>query len=157
MIPWLGSGQLIKGVLGKHGVEVTEVQQDMLFVIRRLGVLLESFHQPLGNHSSRMDVLCLGKESGYPDLVAFFEQFIWKVGFQVRRLVGCQLGFVFLISIFYEGWEGASPAGVYPFSILSPCISFRLLVGLTANTAAQETCGHFDRSSAEVDLQIVLV
>jgi len=134
-------------------VEVAEVQRDVLFVICRLGVLSESFRQPLGNCSSRADVFRLGEESGCPDSVAFFEQFIWEVSFWVGR----QLGFIFLISIFYEGWEGAGPAGVYPFSILPLCILFRLAVGLTANTAAWEASGHFDGSGAEVDLRIVLV
>jgi len=45
-------------------VEVAEVQWDVLFMIRRLGVLSESFRQPLGNHSGRADVFRLGEESG---------------------------------------------------------------------------------------------
>jgi len=70
---------------------------------------------------------------------------------------GSRLGFIFLISVFYEGWEGASPAGVYPFSILPFCVLFCLAVSLTADTAVREASGHFDRSGAEVDLRIVLV
>jgi len=137
-------------------VEVAEVRQDVLFLIHGLGVLLESFHQPLGNHSSHTDVFHLGEESSCPDLVTFFKRFIRKVGFQVRRLLGCWLGFV-LVGIFYEGWEGVSLAGVYPFSVLPLCVPFRLAVGLTADTAAREASGHFDGSGAEVDLRIVLV
>ena len=91
-----------------------------------------------------------------PDLVAFFNWFIQKVGFQVGRPLGCQLGFIFLISIFYEGWEGASPTGVYPFGVLPLCIPFCFSVGLTANAAAWEVSGHFDRAGMEVDLWIVL-
>jgi len=34
---------------------------------------------------------------------------------------------------------------------------FHLAVGLTANIAAREASGHFDRSGAEVDLRIVFV
>jgi len=76
----------------------------MFFMVRGLGVLSETFRKPLGNCSSCVDVFRLGKESGCPDSVAFFERFIQEVGFRV----GSRLGFVFLISIFYEGWEGAS-------------------------------------------------
>jgi len=103
------------------------------------------------------DVFRLGEESGCPDSVTFFKRFIWEVGFWVGRLLGCRFGFVFLISIFYEGWEGAGLAGVYLFSILPLCVPFRIAVGLTADTAAQEASGHFDGSGMEVDLQIVLV
>ena len=127
-------------------MEVAEVRRDVLFVIRGLGVLSESFRQPLGNCSGHADVFRLGEESGCPDSVAFFKRFIQEVGFRVRRLLGCRFGFVFLISIFYEGWEGAGPAGVYPFSVLSLCVPFCLVVGLTADTAAREASGHFDRS-----------
>ena len=116
-------------------MEVAEVRRDVLFMIRRLGVLSESFRQPLGNRSGHADVFCLGEESGCPDSVAFFERFIREVGFRLRR----RLGFIFLISIFYEGWEGAGPAGVYPFSILPLCVPFRLAVGLTADTAARKS------------------
>jgi len=138
-------------------VEVTEVRRDVLFMIHRLGVLSESFRQPLGNCSSRVDVFRLGEESGCPDSVAFFKWFVWEVSFQIGRLLGCWFGFVFLISIFYEGWEGAGPAGVYPFSILPLCVPFRLAVSLTADTAVWEASGHFDGSGTEVDLWIVLV
>ena len=110
-------------------MEVAEVRQDVLFVIRRLGVLSEFFCQPLGDHGGRADVFRLGEESGCPDSVAFFKWFIWEVGLRVRRLLECQFGFVFLISIFYEGWEGAGPAGVYPFSVLPLCVPFRLVFG----------------------------
>jgi len=64
---------------------------------------------------------------------------------------------MFLVGIFYEGWEGASLAGVYPFGVLPSCIPFRLAVGLTADTAAREASGHFYGSGTEVDLWIVLV
>jgi len=129
----------------------------MFFMVRGLGVLSETFRKPLGNCSSCVDVFCLGEESGCPDSVAFFERFIQEVGFQVRSRLGSQLGFIFLISIFYEGWEGASSTGVYSFGVLPLCIPFRFLVGLTADTAAREASGHFDRSGVEVDLRIVLV
>jgi len=89
--------------------------------------------------------------------IAFFKQFIREVGFRVGSRVGSQLGFVFLISIFYEGWEGASSTGVYSFGVLPPCIPFCFSVSLTADTAAREASAHFDRSGAEVDLRIVLV
>jgi len=125
-------------------MEAAEVRQNMFFMVHGLGVLSETFSKPLGNHSSCVDVFRLGEESGCPDSVAFFERFIREVGFRL----GSRLGFVFLISIFYEGWEGASSTGVY---------SFRFSVGLTADTAAREASGHFDGSGAEVDLQIVLV
>jgi len=64
-------------------VEVAEVRRDVFFMIRGLGVLSESFCQWLGNCSGRADVFRLGKESGCPDLVAFFERFIWEVGLGV--------------------------------------------------------------------------
>ena len=130
---------------------------EYFFVVRGLGVLSETFRKPLGNCSSCVDVFCLGEESGCPDSVAFFEWFVWEVGFQVRSWLGSWLGFVFLISIFYEGWEGAGSTGVYSFSVLPLCIPFCFLVGLAADTAAREASGHFDGSGAEVDLQIVLV
>ena len=126
-------------------------------MVRGLGLLSETFRKPLGNCSSCVDVFCLGEESSCPDSVAFFKQFIREVGFQVGSRVGSQLGFVFLISIFYEGWEGASSTGVYSFGILPPCIPFCFSVSLTADTAAREASAHFDRSGAEVDLRIVLV
>ena len=81
-------------------MEVAEVQRDVLFVMCGLGVLSESFCQPLGNHSSRADVFRLGEESGCPDSVTFFERFIREVGFQVGSRLGSRLSFIFLISIF---------------------------------------------------------
>jgi len=126
-------------------------------MIRRLRVLLETLRELLGNRSSHADVFRLGEESGCPDLVAFFERFIWEVGFRVGRLLGCWLSFVFLISIFYKGWEGASLTGVYPFGVLPLCVLFGFSVSLTADAAAQETSGHFYGSGAEVNLWIVLV
>ena len=134
-------------------MEAAEVRQNMFFMVCWLEVLLETFCKPLGNRSSRVDVFHLGKESGCPDSVAFFERFIREVGFQI----GSRLGFIFLISIFYEGWEGASSTGVYSFSVLPLCIPFRFSVGLTADTVAWEALCHFDGSGAEVDLWIVLV
>jgi len=130
---------------------------EYFFVVHRLGVLLETFHKPLGNCSGCVDVFRLGEESGCPDSVAFFEQFIQEVGFRVRSWLGSWLGFVFLISIFYEGWEGASSTGVYSFSVLPPCILFCFSVSLTADTAVWQASGHFDRSGVEVNLQVVLV
>ena len=81
-------------------------------VVRGLGILSETFREPLRDRSGCTNVFCLGEESGCPDSVALLERFIREVGFWVGKLLGCQLGFVFLISIFYKGWEGASPAGV---------------------------------------------
>jgi len=132
-----------------------EVWQNVLFMIHGLEVLLESLRKPLGNCSSHVNVFCLGEESGCPDSVAFFKWFIQEVGFQVGRLLGCRLGFVFPVGIFYEGWEG--PAGIYPFGVLPLCVLFRLVVSLTADTAAREAPGHFESSGMEVDPWIVLV
>ena len=126
-------------------------------VLGGLGILSEGFRKPLRDRSGCTNVLCLGEKSGCPDSVALLERFIREVGFRVGKLLGCRLGFVFLIGIFYEGWEGASSAGVYPFGVLPSCVPFRLAVGLTANTAAWEASGHFYRSGAEVDLRVVLV
>ena len=125
----------------------------MFFMVRGLGVLSETFRKPLGNRSSCVDVFRLGEESSCPDSVTFFKQFIQEVSFRV----GSQLGFVFLITIFYEGWEGASLTGAYSFGVLPPCIPFRFLVGLTADTAAREASGHFDGSGVKVNLRIVFV
>jgi len=143
--------------LGKHQVEAAEVRQNMFFMVHGLGVLSETFCKPLGNRSSCMDVFRLGEESSCPDSVAFFKQFIQEVSFRVGRRLGCRLSFIFLISIFYEGWEGASLTGVYSVGVLPLCILFCFSVGLTANTAAQEASGHFDGSGTEVDLRVVLV
>jgi len=126
-------------------------------VVRGLGILSEAFCEPLRDRSGRTNVFCLGKESGCPDSVALLKRFIREVGFRVGKLLGCRLGLVFLVGIFYEGWEGASPAGVYPFGVLPSCVPFCLAVGLTADTAAWEASGHFYGSGAEVDLRIVLV
>jgi len=157
MVPRLGPRQFIKGVLGKYCMEVAEVRRDVLFMIRGLGVLSESFRQPLGNHSGHTDVFRLGEESGCPDSVAFFKRFIREVNLWVGRLLRCWFGFIFFISIFYEGLEGSGPAGVYLFSVLPLCIPFCLAVSFTADTAVWEASGHFDGSGAEVDLWIVLV
>jgi len=138
-------------------MEAAEVRRNMFFMVHGLGVLLKTFRKPLGNRSSRVDVFRLGKESGCPDSVAFFERFIREVGFWVGSRVGSRLGFIFLISIFYKGWEGASATGVYSFGVLPLCIPFRFSVGCHADTAAREASGHFDGSGAEVNLWIVLV
>jgi len=126
-------------------------------VLRGLGILSEAFCEPLRDRSGCTNVFRLGEKSSCPDSVALLERFIREVGFRVGKLLGCRLGFVFLIGIFYEGWEGASPSGVYPFSVLPSCVPFRLAVGLTADTAAQEASGHFYGLGAEVDLRVVLV
>ena len=102
----------------------------MFFMVRGLGVLSKTFRKPLGNRSGCVDVFRLGEDSGHPDSVTFLEWFIREVGFWV----GSRVGFVFFISIFYEGWEGASSTGVYSFGVLPLCIPFRFSVGLTANT-----------------------
>ena len=157
MIPWFGFGQFVKGVLRKYRVEVTEVWQDVLFVVHGLGVQLEALRKLLENCSSCADMLRLGEESSCPDSVAFFKWFILEVSFQVRRQLGCRLSFIFLVSIFCEGWERASPAGIYPFGVLPLGVLFCPAVGSTADAAAQETPGHFDGSGMEIDLWIVLV
>jgi len=138
-------------------MEAAEVRRNMFFMVRGLGVLSEIFRKPLGNRSSCVDVFRLGEESGCPDSVAFFERFVREVGFRVGSWLGSWLGFVFLISIFYEGWEGAGSTGIYSFSVLPLCIPFRFSVSLAADTAAREASGHFDGSGAEVNLRIVLV
>jgi len=126
-------------------------------VLRGLEILSEAFREPLRDRSGCTNVFRLGEESGCPDSVALLKRFICEVGFRVGKLLRCRLGFVFLVGILYEGWEGASPAGVYPFGVLPFCVPFRLAVGLTADTAAREASGHFYGLGAEVDLQIVLV
>ena len=91
-------------------------------VLRGLGILSEALRKPLRDCSGCTNVFRLGEESGCPDLVAFLKRFIREVGFQVGKLLRCRLGFVFLVGIFYEGWEGASPAGVYLFGVLPSCV-----------------------------------
>ena len=95
---------------------------------RGLGILSEAFCEPLRDRSSCTNVFRLGEESGCPDLVALLKQFIREVSFRVGELLGCRLGLILLVSIFYEGWEGAGPAGVHLFSILPLCVPFRLAV-----------------------------
>jgi len=155
MISQLSSRQLIKGILGKYGVEVAEVWRDMLFMICGLRVLSETLHKPLGNCSSHTDVFRLGKESGYPDSVALFEQLVWKVSFWIRRQLRHQ--FVFLISIFYKGWEESSPAGIYPFDVFPFGIPLHPVVGLATYAAVQKAPSHLDGPGAEVDLWVMLV
>jgi len=79
MIPWFGFGQFVKGVLGKYRVEVTEVWQDVLFMVHGLGVQSEALCKLLGNCGGCADMLCLGEESSCPDSVAFFKWFILEV------------------------------------------------------------------------------
>ena len=129
---------------GSHG--------DAAGCAQRLGNSVEAFREPLRDRSGCTNVFRLGEKSGCPDSVAFLEWFIREVGFRVGKLLGCRLGFVFLISIFYEGWEGASPAGVYPFGVLPSCVPFCLAVGLTADTAAREASGHFYGDAQQTSL-----
>jgi len=136
-------------------VEVAEVWRDVFFMIHGLRVLSETLREPLENCSGRADVFRLGEESGCPDSVALFEQFIWEVGFRVGRRVGHW--FVFLIGIFYKGREGSSPAGVYPFNVFPFGVPLRLAVGLATYAAAQKAPSHLDGSGTEVDLRVVLV
>ena len=68
----------------------------------------------------------------------------------------CQLSFVFLVSIFYKGWEGASLTGIYLFSVLPLGVLFSPAVSLAAY-AAQEAPGYFDSLGTEINLQVVLV
>jgi len=100
-------------------------------------------------------VFCLGEESGCPDSVTFFKRFVWEVGFWVGRWLGHQ--FVFLIGIFYKGWEGSRPAGVYSLGVFPSGIPFHLAVSLTAYTTAWKAPSHLDGSGAEVDLWVMLV
>jgi len=118
-------------------------------VLRGLGILPEAFCEPLRDRSGCTDVFRLGKESGCPDSVALLKRFIREVGFRVGSLL--RLGFVFLVGILYEGWEGASPAGVYPFGVLPSCVPSRLAVGLTADTAAREASVRIGRESRSPD------
>jgi len=48
VIPWLGSGQFTERVLRKHRVEVTKMWWNVLSMICRLRVLLESPLQAIG-------------------------------------------------------------------------------------------------------------
>jgi len=131
-----------------------EVWQDVFLMIRRLRVLSETLCKLLENCSGHADVFRLGEESSCPDSVALFERFIWEVGFQVRRQVRHR--FVFLIGIFYKGWE-ASPAGIYPFNVFPFGVPLHLAVGLATYTAAQKAPSHLDGSGAQVDLWVILV
>jgi len=102
-----------------------------------------------------MDLFRPGKESGCPDSVAFFKRFVGEVGFQVGRWLGHQ--FVFLIGIFYKGWEGSSPAGIYPFDVFPFGVLLHPAVSLATYTAAQKAPSYLDSSGAEVNLQVMLV
>ena len=155
MIPWLGSRQFVKRVLRKHGVEVTKVWWDVLFVIRRLGVLSEALYELLGNCSSCVNMLCLGKSPVTQIWLPFSSS--WKISSPDWEIVQCQFGFIFLIGIFYESWEGVSPAGTYSFNVFPLGIPLHFAVGLAAYAAAQKASGHFDGPGAEVDFWIMLV
>jgi len=76
--------------------------------LRGLGILSEAFREPLRDRSGCTNVFRLGEESGCPDPVALLKRLIREVGFWVGKLLGCRLGFVFLVGIFYEGWEGSA-------------------------------------------------
>ena len=72
MVPRLGPGQFVKGVLGEDGVKVAEVFWDVLIMVCQLGVLSEAFHKSLRDYSGCSNMLCLGKEPCCPNSVAFF-------------------------------------------------------------------------------------
>ena len=96
----------------------------------------------VGNRSSHADVFRLGEESGCPDSVTFFKRFVWEVGFWVVRWLGHQ--FVFLIGIFYKGWEGSSPAGIYPFNVSPFGVPLHLAVSLATYAAVWKAPSHLD-------------
>jgi len=86
---------------------------------------------------------------------ALFEWLVWEVGFQVRRRLRHRL--IFLIGIFYKGWEGSCLAGIYPFDVFFFGVPLCLVVSLAAYTAAQKAPSHLDGLGVEVDLRVVLV
>ena len=136
-----------------------EVRRDVLTTIRWLGVLPEAFRQMLGDCGGCSDVFCLQEESGSPDSVTFFQRFIGECfGIKIRRLRQFWGGFILLvISILYEGGEWSSSTEVYPLNIFLLLILFFLPLSLATSAAAREASGHFDSSSTEVYLRIMLV
>ncbi len=145
--------------LWKNGREIAEVRQDVLTTIRWLGVLPEAFRQMLGDCGGRSDVFRLREESGSPDLVTFFQWFIGECfGIKIGRLQRFWGGFILLvIGILYEGREWSSSTGIYLPNIFLLLILFFLPLSLATSAAAWEASGHFDSSSTEVYLRIMLV
>jgi len=145
--------------LWKNGREIAEVRQDVLTTIRWLGVLPEAFRQMLGDCGGRLDVFRLREESGSPDLVTFFQWFIRECfGIKIGRLQRFWGGFILLvIGILYEGREWSSSTGIYLPNIFLLLILFFLPLSLATSAAAWEASGHFDSSSTEVYLRIMLV
>ncbi|HEX9429585.1 MAG TPA: hypothetical protein VF944_04340 [Candidatus Bathyarchaeia archaeon] len=131
----------------------------MLTTICWLGVLPEAFRQTLGDCGGRLDVFRLWEESSSPDSVIFFQWFIGECfGIKIGRLRQFWGGFILLvISILYEGREWSSSTGIYPPNIFLLLILFFLPLSLATSAAAREASGHFDSSSTEVYLRIMLV
>jgi len=137
-------------------MEVAEVWRDVFFMIRGLRVVLETLRELLGNRSGRADVFHLGdpEESSCPDsgLLQAVHLGSWLPGRETARvLVQLRLPCQHLLRRLGRGQSSRCLSVRCPPSLCSipPC--------LTADAAAQEASGHFDRSGVEVDLRIVLV
>ena len=160
MVPGFGSGQFIERVLGENGVEVAKVFWNMFLVVRRLGILSETFCESLRDCSGCSDMLCLGEKSRSPDAIAFLKRFVRIVRLHIGRAFRVRGTFqviLFFVGVFHKGWEGTHSAGVYTCSVFLFRTPLRLAVGLAANAAARKASGHLDTSGAEVNLQVVLI
>jgi hypothetical protein len=114
----------------------------------------------LGNCRGCLDVFRFWNETCSPNPITFLKRLIREVsGFRVRKITRTHFWFilVLVLDVLHEGWEWASPASVYPPSVLSFYVPLFLAFGLTTNAAARKAAGHFDSSGAEVDLWVMLV
>jgi hypothetical protein len=85
---------------------------DMFLIVCQLGVPFEGFGELLGNHRGHPDMFGFQKESGGPNLIAFFELFLWGT-------LRIWLGFVVLIiHILHKGWKWAGATGINLLGIL---------------------------------------
>jgi hypothetical protein len=77
-----------------------------------LGVPFEGFGELLGNRRGCPDMFRFRKESSGPNLITFFELFLWgalKIGLEFVILIIC---------ILHKGRKLASATGINPFGVL---------------------------------------
>jgi hypothetical protein len=84
----------------------------MFLIAHQLGVPFEGFGELLGNHRGHPDMFGFWKESGGPNLIAFFELFLWGA-------LKIQLEFIILvICILYKGRKWAGLTGINSLGVL---------------------------------------
>jgi hypothetical protein len=85
----------------------------MFLIAHRLGVPFEGFGELLENCRGRPDVFGFWKESGGPNLIAFFELFLWGTLKIWQEFV------ILIICILHKGQKWASVIGI---NLIHPCL-----------------------------------